>query len=966
MIMKKLYFLLTICLFTSPLVIAQGWELFFTPEPTGAAGKDIVPTLDGNYVVNSFTPVGLNGDFGVVYRKFSDDGQVLWERVINDAANSTSYINNLSDNAYITFGTTFENIAGVGITIRPKVLKFDQNGETVWEATFLFPGDNRQVHFRKSFPLENGNFIFSGYKNASASAPSVSMIGEISGNDGTLLWERELSFFGTLEQIKENGDFIFSERMTGVGLIRNIADSSGSLISSDTILEAANSLLFIFEEDEIYLASRGNSILADQTQLKLRRLDANLTILAEDSILMDERLFIQGFKFLDNQLAITGYTATQLPQAEEVVKGIFMTMDLAFNVLFTKLYQRPQRSHHLTDVVRSNQSGYILTGGVTPGPIDFGTTMRQMYIFKTDNQGNIYNNIISGSIAIDGNEDCLIDGNETPADNWIVTAHKPGLLEPFGTVTDALGAYELPVDTGNYIVHLTPQSDIWESCNNDTPVSFTEFQQSETVDFPITATTDCPAMVVSLAAPLVRPCLARPVYLTYCNAGNITATDAYLEVALDPLLTPVSASVPWDNLSGDNLLTWEIGDLDPLACRSISFMVELDCDAEVGLSYCMDAHIFPDTLCTSTSSSWSGAFLEVTGSCINDEVNFEIRNIGTSTMLEQSNFIIVEDAVLRESGQTDLLAPNMGNTIPLEGNGSTFTLLVNQVPNAPGNSNPMAVVEGCGTNDAGEFSINFSNQFPLDDYQLVTDTECPIAVNSFDPNDKNAKPIGFTAEHYIEPETPLEYTIRFQNTGTDTAYLVVIRDTLSEWLDITTFQKGLSSHPYELGLTNQGHLSFTFYGIALPDSAANQAASNGFVDFKITPLADTPVETLIQNLAAIYFDYNEPVITNQTYHRIIGDYSELLVNTVSHPLMSGIEVSVSPNPFQNFCVFQIKNHEAHQYQLEIFNTAGILIRSELLDGNHLKFENQGINAGLYFYRLSADDGFLSTGRLIVK
>ena len=255
---------------------------------------------------------------------------------------------------------------------------------------------------------------------------------------------------------------------------------------------------------------------------------------------------------------------------EEVIPGFFMVVDLDLNISFTKTYERTNRSHILSHVVPSHQSGFIVAGGIRPGPFSFGTTMTQMYIFKTDDQGNIYNNVISGTISIDENDNCLFEDSESPAENWIVTAHKPGLATPFGTVSDAFGAYSLPVDTGNYTIHLTPQSNTWESCNNNTEVNFTAFQQAATVDFPISATTDCPAMVVSLAAPIVRPCLARPVYLTYCNAGSVTATDAFLEVQLDPLLTPVSSSIPWDNLSTDNLLTWNIGDLEPLECGDIT------------------------------------------------------------------------------------------------------------------------------------------------------------------------------------------------------------------------------------------------------------------------------------------------------------------------------------------------------------------------------------------------------------
>ncbi|MCC7050654.1 MAG: T9SS type A sorting domain-containing protein, partial [Bacteroidia bacterium] len=48
----------------------------------------------------------------------------------------------------------------------------------------------------------------------------------------------------------------------------------------------------------------------------------------------------------------------------------------------------------------------------------------------------------------------------------------------------------------------------------------------------------------------------------------------------------------------------------------------------------------------------------------------------------------------------------------------------------------------------------------------------------------------------------------------------------------------------------------------------NQAASNGFIKFKIKQAKNLPDGTEIKNSADIYFDYNDPVITNKTLHTI--------------------------------------------------------------------------------------------------
>jgi uncharacterized repeat protein (TIGR01451 family) len=73
-------------------------------------------------------------------------------------------------------------------------------------------------------------------------------------------------------------------------------------------------------------------------------------------------------------------------------------------------------------------------------------------------------------------------------------------------------------------------------------------------------------------------------------------------------------------------------------------------------------------------------------------------------------------------------------------------------------------------------------------------TDCRMIVGSFDPNEKEASPAGYGAQHFIEENTDINYTIHFQNTGNDTAYKVVIVDTISSTLDINTLIPLVASH----------------------------------------------------------------------------------------------------------------------------------------------------------------------------
>ncbi len=58
------------------------------------------------------------------------------------------------------------------------------------------------------------------------------------------------------------------------------------------------------------------------------------------------------------------------------------------------------------------------------------------------------------------------------------------------------------------------------------------------------------------------------------------------------------------------------------------------------------------------------------------------------------------------------------------------------------------------------------------------DTLIQTVTGSFDPNDKNVFPTGYGSEGYITAQQELKYTIRFQNTGNDTAFIIVVVDTL--------------------------------------------------------------------------------------------------------------------------------------------------------------------------------------------
>ena len=140
----------------------------------------------------------------------------------------------------------------------------------------------------------------------------------------------------------------------------------------------------------------------------------------------------------------------------------------------------------------------------------------------------------------------------------------------------------------------------------------------------------------------------------------------------------------------------------------------------------------------------------------------------------------------------------------------------------------------------------------------VTDSTAVRIRGAYDPNDKSATPVLSTTQ--VANGDYIDYTIRFQNTGTDTAFNIVISDSLNNYLQPSTLKVINTSHPARV--TVRGDMVYCeFLNIKLPDSNVNKLKSHGYISFRVKPKITATVGSVIPNLARIYFDYNTPVMT---------------------------------------------------------------------------------------------------------
>ncbi|MEM8906804.1 MAG: T9SS type A sorting domain-containing protein, partial [Bacteroidota bacterium] len=172
-------------------------------------------------------------------------------------------------------------------------------------------------------------------------------------------------------------------------------------------------------------------------------------------------------------------------------------------------------------------------------------------------------------------------------------------------------------------------------------------------------------------------------------------------------------------------------------------------------------------------------------------------------------------------------------------------------PFHPGQSRPSVFVEACGTDDMGGISLGYVNQYPEDDGDSFRSIDAQESFDDALPQALRAYPNGFGAAHFVAPQTEIEYHFRFQHLGGDTLSEVVIEDRLPKELNVRTVRPGASSHPYDFEILGEGILRFSFKDIQLPGNLINEAASHGFVKFKVQQNTNLLNGTVIGNQMSV-------------------------------------------------------------------------------------------------------------------
>ncbi|MFK7970130.1 MAG: T9SS type A sorting domain-containing protein [Bacteroidia bacterium] len=242
-----------------------------------------------------------------------------------------------------------------------------------------------------------------------------------------------------------------------------------------------------------------------------------------------------------------------------------------------------------------------------------------------------------------------------------------------------------------------------------------------------------------------------------------------------------------------------------------------------------------------------------------------------------------------------------------------------------------------------------------------SDTLKVIVTGSYDPNDKQVSPAGegVTGDIPVETEA-LTYTVRFQNTGTDTAFTVLIRDEIDPNLDLGTLSILGASHAYKFEVEEGQKVKWTFDNILLADSNTNEPASHGFIKYQINLKPNLPIGTQIENTAYIYFDFNAPIVTNTTISTLVNPTTAI----ESIPQVSRLKVW--PNPASDEVHFRLDN-QVHNGVLTILDLQGrTVVTKKNISEREFRVSLHGLLSGMYMYRLEEKGKVLGVGKMVVK
>jgi uncharacterized repeat protein (TIGR01451 family) len=308
---------------------------------------------------------------------------------------------------------------------------------------------------------------------------------------------------------------------------------------------------------------------------------------------------------------------------------------------------------------------------------------------------------------------------------------------------------------------------------------------------------------------------------------------------------------------------------------------------------------------------------------------------------------------VRISGPVQYIAPASGAVIPTNVSGNILTYSVANLNLIQPGSLDILVRTDINAPIGSEVCVTAIITPTHGEADISNDSlkQCFTIRNSYDPNLKEV----FPADLSPNLSEWLNYTIHFQNTGNDTAYTVVIKDTLSNDVLPETFEYLVSSHKAVVQIVGR-EMTFTFPKINLVDSGTNAPLSEGWIQYRVKTKTNLPLTSAIKNTAYIIFDSNPAIATNTVVS------SARITNSIPFAIKDN-GFRIYPNP--NNGSFQLLLNADAPLSCIIYDIDGRIVAQRNVSNNRETIVLSSIPSGIYVLVVT-NAGYHNTTRFIVE
>lgn len=960
-IIKKLSILLLFVAGLFQVAIAQGWAKNYSPDKlmhlydfaqrsdssfwatgfnlsTSASVRllrinqngNIIQSIDYDSLSNPVSRACMTPDQGMAFIGVSNNSNLKTKTAMR--------VDSLGNILWTTNLITYVNTSNTGEVGNVYIDTTDNNGfvcaSNVYDATMQ---QRRKLVQRLD---ENGNILWSNYYDDNDSASYISF--SKNAKDGGFILGIS---WGKIIKIDENGSL---EWEYTPAFTTNRLNAEASPFS--------NSKINIYSS--IGTSSARNPIIG-----QLDNTSGNLLWLKTYPILPDSSLTSTFIEINPHTYVGTARRPSSLSGSNKSLA--LAKLDTSGQVLDFKWLSTANLGHNHTllpseDIIYTLDKGFLIGGFHQPS----NTNPYSGYLIKTDSTFTVYPNSVTGYTWYDDNEDCILDANESKIPK--VNVSFVSSQDSFLTRSSQAGEYALGLNHEIYSISTSPISPYWSvsACN---PQTLDASQHQDTIiNLAFEAILDLPYITID-AYTRPRWCSSNTYTIEYCNTGT-TDFVGYLEINVDTALQIDSASIPIISQSGNTLFFVEPLGLGIGECNSFEIYYSIPCDNDLlERTICINAHAYNDSI-ANLNPQWDLSNLElvVNYQVGEDSVDFQLSNTGTGDMIIPQKLMVIEDNVILTIENTLL---NAGETLSIKApaNGKTWRAFINQSIGNPYAKFTTAFIEGA-ANNSQTISTGFVNQFPINGQYAFHYNFCGEVLNSYDPNQKTVYPKGLIPNKLIEANIDLEYLLEFQNTGNDVAYVVRIIDTLPAHLSPESIVPSVSSHPYAFHFLSHNVVEFLFEGINLPDSTSNESESHGFVKFKIKQKPNNPIGTEINNSVNIYFDYNDPIVTNIA-QVVIGELKIVETETnIKDIELENLNISYFPNPSVDFVNIKVDGYKFNEMSLSVFDMQGKMVHQQFIkDNNSFRINTSNFNGkGVYLFQIDSNKKYIGRGKIIVQ